>query len=253
MKRKNLVTIVVVGLLVAGAVYLALNSSSVQAAPAAISAGISTLGAGRGHVESEEVAEALGISIDELTDAKTEAVGKAIDQALDLDLITQEEADELKAEESSSRRGLLKLLNDEEMDQLDYYSFLFDALGITEEAYFAAIDTLEQTKLAEAVADGTLTQEDADAIAGQRALLGNSKFTESIKAAYEDAIAEALDDGTITQEQADALLGKLDSASFGFFHIKDNHGDGHRPGGHPSKIHDDLIPEDSETLDDLDG
>ena len=157
MKRKNLVTIVVVGLLVAGGVYLALNSSSVQAAPAGISERLSVLGSVRGHVDSEEVAEALGISIDELTDAKTEAVDKAIDQALDLDLITQEEAEELKAEESSSRRGLLKLLSAEEMDQLDYYSFLFDALGITEEAYFAAIDTLEQTKLAEAVADGTLT------------------------------------------------------------------------------------------------
>ncbi|MFN2304849.1 MAG: hypothetical protein ACK2TV_14050 [Anaerolineales bacterium] len=252
MKRKTLVTLVIVGLLVAGGVFLALTKNSVQAASDTSRTETAILGAKGGHVDAANLAEALGISVDELTEAKAAAVDQTIDQALELNLITQVQADALKSEESSHRMGLFKLLNNDDIEQLDYDTFLFDALGITEEEYIDAVDAVEQAQLDEAVAEGTITQEEADAIAGQRALLGSSKFSASMKDAYQAAIEEALEDGTITQAQADALLARLENANFGIFHAKMDHFDGHRPGGHPSRMHDDLIPNEGETLDDVD-
>ena len=248
MKRKIIVSVVILGLMVAGGLFLTLDNNLVQAASSTSIVEIATFGSGRSHIDSEDLADALSMSIDELEDAKAVAVANTIDQALELDLITQEETDELQSEERSSRRGLYKLLDSDDWDQLDYDTFLLDALGITEDAYKAALDTIEQTQSAEAVADGTITQEEADAIAGQRALMSSAEFTESIKAAYEAAITEALEDGNITQEQADALLTKLEDASFSIFHEKLGHSDSHRPGCRPSKMEDTLTPEESETL-----
>jgi polyhydroxyalkanoate synthesis regulator phasin len=252
MKRKILVTVVIVGLLVAGGLFLALNNHSVQAASGSSTMANTALNFGRGQVDPEDLAEALGMSVEELTEAKAIAVANTIDQALELGLITQEEADELMSEETSSRRGLYKLLSTEERNQLDYDVFLFEALGITEEEYKTAIETIRQANLDEAVAEGTLTQEEADAIVGQRALMDSAKFNESIKDAYEDAIAEALEDGTITQAQADALLAKLDKANIIIFNAQMGHGDGPRLGGRPSRMHEDLTSDDREKLDDVD-
>lgn len=253
MKRKILVTVVIIGLLVAGGLSLTMGDNLVQAASGSNAMTNIARGYDRGHVDPDDLAEALGMSIDELTEAKAIAVANTIDQALELGLITQEEVDERISEETSNRWGLLKLLSKDERDQLDYDAFLFEALGITEEEYKAAIETIWQTKLEGAVAEGTLTQEEADAIAGQRALMDNAKFKQSIKDAYEAAIAQALEDGTITQAQADALFAKLENANFSIFHSKVEHGEGHHPGGRHSKPHDDLAPEGGEVIDDLDG
>ena len=86
---------------------------------------------------------------------------------------------------------------------------LADALGITVDELKAACEAAWEARLAQAVADGRITQEQADMILARRALadyLDRDAIREAIRAIYEDAVQQAVTDGVITQEQADAIL-----------------------------------------------
>ena len=217
MKRKTVIAVVVLGVLVAGGLFLAFRSSPVTAASNDTAQINSLVGLRDKHVAPEDLAEALGISLDELEEAKSSAMESLIDQAVELGFITQDQADELKMKEVLSRTGLHRYLSLDETAQLDFDAFFFEALGISEEEYQAAIETVQQAKLEAAVAEGTLTQEEADAITGWQALKEDNKFNNSIKEAYTTAIEEALEDGSITQAQADALLAELEDENFNRF------------------------------------
>ena len=214
MKRKIYITVVLIGVLAAGGLYLLFNSDSVEAASDIISEKSLLLGLRVRRVGPEDLADTLGISQEELEEARSSAMESLIDQAVVLGFITIEQAEELKSEEVLSRVGLHRYLGLEEMAQLDYESFFFDALGVTAEEFKAAVATVQQEKLDDAVAEGKLTQEQADLITGWQALKENPKFNDTIKASYTAAIEEALEDGTITQAQSDALLDKLEDANF---------------------------------------
>jgi len=121
----------------------------------------------------------------------------------------------------------------------DMDSSLADELGIDVEALQAAREAVREAGLAQALADGDLTQEQFDMMAAREALrdyldpqallaevlgvdevdlegkrlpevieeqgLDMETVRESLTEAHADAIAEAVSDGVITQEQADAL------------------------------------------------
>ncbi|HXF64542.1 MAG TPA: hypothetical protein VNK95_23125 [Caldilineaceae bacterium] len=89
---------------------------------------------------------------------------------------------------------------------------LAEALGITVEELQAARDEVFAEELAAAVADGRLTQEEADQLQAQRAL--RRYLSERLQTAYKEAVQQAVEDGVITQEQADALLAE---PGWGFF------------------------------------
>lgn len=97
---------------------------------------------------------------------------------------------------------------------------LAEALGITVDELNAARDKVFADRLAQAVADGTITQEEADAILAHRAL--RSFLDERLQTAYTEGIAAAVEAGIITQEQADEYL----NGGFGPFGYKGDLGRG---------------------------
>lgn len=238
MKRKTILTFVLTGMLVAGGLFLSLNNSQVSAQSDTTAHPSALIDFGRGsRDDSEALAAALGITEEDLLAAKEAAASKVVDQALSLGLITQSQANALKAQSSLSRRDLYRLVSREDLEQIEYQAYLLEELGITEEEYAEAVASIQQMKLDSAIAEGLLTQEKADLIAGQHALRGSDAFKATMKSAYESAVQQALEDGTITQPQADALLARLDSSSFNLFGGPDGrHGRGdHRPGEMPGR------------------
>lgn len=88
---------------------------------------------------------------------------------------------------------------------------LAEALGITVEELQAAKDEVRANLLAEAVAAGEITQEEADLMEARWVL--QEFLRDRMQTAYDDAIADAVTEGIITQEQAD----QLSSEGGGFF------------------------------------
>lgn len=214
MKRKSVILVVALGVLVASGLFIALKTDPVAAASDALSQVSGLVGLREKHIAPGDLAEALGISLDEFKEAKSSAMESLIDQAVELGFITQIQADELKAVEDFGCMGLHRYMGLDEMEQLDFKDFFIEALGINEADYQAAIESVQQANLETAVANGKLTQQEADAITGWQALKEDTKFNDSIKAAYSAAIEEALEDGTLTQAQADALLNELEDGNF---------------------------------------
>lgn len=148
------------------------------------------------------LAEALGITEEELQTAITTARNAAIDQAVTDGRITQEQADELKSREGGP--GIGKEGSKEA---------LAAALGITVEELETAQQTVRAQMIAEEVAAGNITQEEADLMTAREAVHGY--LEERLQSAYEEAVAQAVADGAITQEQADLLLSQEAGRGFG--------------------------------------
>lgn len=199
----------------------------------------------------EALAEALGITTDELQTAQDAARAKALDQALDEAVanedLTQKKADAIREGSANNQRfsfgfipGRFGLL-----EAVDYQVLLAEELGITTDELAAAIETAQAATIAQAVADGKITQEQADWMLAQdelrsyidpQAILAQALgiTTDELQAsleegkslyeivqelglsatdvsdaryqAYKDALAQAVSDGVITQAQADQLL-----------------------------------------------
>jgi hypothetical protein len=230
MKLGKLMTVFVVGALVISGVVGAVVYRSASAASAAQSGSTDTgttgntppgPGMGGGHFDKgpggytdEDLATALGISVDELTAAYQSANEAALSQAVEAGLITQAQADELKSKGSAfpfgkGRGGWLK------DNDIDFNALLADALGITVDQLKAAYTQAYYARIDQAVTDGTLTQEQADLMKGQNALYANENFQSTMKSAFESAVAQAVADGVITQAQADQILANTNNMDFG--------------------------------------
>jgi ribosomal protein S20 len=199
------------------------------------------------------LADALGISVDDLQTAYDNARTAAIQQAVDEGLITQEQADTMQVWGGLSGRGFGFLhfgrgLRGSASGGLDEDALLADALNITTEKLQAAREQANQAALDEAVAQGIITQEQADQMLAQqnlasyldrntllaqalgmsvedlRAAYDNGKTLSSLMAekgldaatvhanlvdAYNSALAQAVTDGVITQDQADQMQNRL--------------------------------------------
>lgn len=158
-----------------------------------------------GGTSNEELATALGISVDDLTAAYQKANEAALAQAVEKDLITQTQADEIKANDSAFPFGN-RWSGWLSQNGIDFDALLADALGISVDKLQAAYTQAENARIDQAVADGKMTQEQADLMKAHRALMTNEKYQTAIQAAYEAAIQQAVKDGVITQAQADLLL-----------------------------------------------
>ncbi|MFN2202054.1 MAG: hypothetical protein ACK2UO_12655 [Caldilineaceae bacterium] len=201
-----------------------MSAESTQAPPQRFGFGDSRMDRGFGQVSlsSEEsqasLAEALGITVEELEAAQDTARINARDAALAEAVangdITQEQADVMKELDGAwgdGGRGRGRV--DDRITRgygLDNYDkVLSEALGITLEELEAARDTALQNELVQAVEEGELTQEQVDEFETGQAL------RDYVDSAMEDAVAAALDkavvDGVLTQEQADAYLDEWQS------------------------------------------
>jgi hypothetical protein len=182
---------------------------------------------GLGGDDGEALAEALGITVEELETAYAAARTAAIEQAVADGLITQEQADELLAQGGGfGGRGHYGFIG----SQKDEY--LAEALGISVEELQAAQAEVLAARLAAMVEAGMTTQEQADLMAARQAVqnyVDQEALQAAVQSEYESAIEAAVDAGAITQEQADQLLEDLENSlvpSFGFG------GFGGGPGGH---------------------
>lgn len=128
------------------------------------------------------LAEALGITTDELTSAQEQAREMALEQAIEEGIITQEQADRILSGDQAEARKELSTY-------IDRQALLAEAMGMTEE------------ELKEALADvGNLAD-----VMEQKGLEADDVY-EAVRAGLADALSEAVADGVITQEQADRIL-----------------------------------------------
>jgi len=179
----------------------------------------------RGGYTSDELAAALNITTDQLTQAYADARSAALTQAVKDGLITQAQADELNAQSSTAlhggmSRGLKGL-------DIDFDTYLAVALNIRVDELTAARAAALQTHVAALVADGAITQEQADWMVGRQALMDNAAFNSALQGAFESAVSLAVKDGVITQAQAAAVLAQNTDGSF--FGLR---GMGKMDGGH---------------------
>lgn len=231
MRKKLKVTVMVLGALAAlvGLGATIFNPVSASAAPAAAF----TVAAGRGpggHVDAADLAAALGITEDELAAAQQEAYAAGLQQAVDTGTITQAQADEMSAGSADTGRGGR---GDSRLSRygVDYDALLAQALGISVTDLQAAQAAAVTAGLEQAVADGSMTQEQADLIQAQNALRADSAFQTALKSAYESAVNAAVKAGVITQAQADLVLANQSAGFNGGHGMMDGDGFGGRGGG----------------------
>ncbi|MCA9978731.1 MAG: hypothetical protein KC413_23390 [Anaerolineales bacterium] len=157
--------------------------------------------------DDELLANALGITTDELDAAKEAAKTAAIEQAVADGLLTQDEADQLLAGDLGRHSFARSITH---MDNYD--ALLADALGISTDELAAARDEAYTARLAEMVTSGVITQEQADLMQAYENVQGYVDYdalNASVQSYLEEAVAQALADGVITQEQADLMLSEL--------------------------------------------
>lgn len=170
----------------------------------------------RGGFTGEELASALGITADELTQAQAEARSAALAQAVKDGLITQAQADDINANGSAFPfggrwNGWL------EARGIDFDAHLAAALGITTDELAEARSKAMDAHLAAMVADGVISQDQLDLMKARKALAASDQFTGAMQSAFESALAQAVKSGVITQAQADLLLARTaDRGGFGF-------------------------------------
>lgn len=162
-------------------------------------------GRGLDGQDDEYLAEALGITTDELSAARQEARQAALAAAVEKDLVTQAQADALESGELTAPFGgrWSGWLAD---NGIDFDTYLAEALGISVEQLEEARLNARNTRIDQAVTDGKLTEEQALLMKARLALSNSEKFQSAMQSAFEAAIQQAVEDGTITQEQADLLM-----------------------------------------------
>ncbi|HEY9075297.1 MAG TPA: hypothetical protein VIO61_02050 [Anaerolineaceae bacterium] len=222
MRKKVVISLIVAGALVlagiAGVVAYQPVSAAVQqvkdtvAGGAPVTAGawmddIKGWGPGGGYTQ-EDLAKALGISVDDLTKAQTKAKEAILAQAVKDGKITQAQADEILKGTSKTKGFFFN------WKSVDYDKYLAEALGITVEKLNEAYQKAYFIRLDQLVTDGKLTKDQADLAKAKSLLASNAKFQSAQKAAYEAAIKQAVADGVITQAQADLLLKEQTSFRF---------------------------------------
>lgn len=134
----------------------------------------------KGPIDYQQLlADALGITVEELQAAYQEARGAAIEQAVEQGLITQEQADEMLSRDGTGRRGFgFRAFGRDPKGlaggEIDEGALLAEALGITVDELQAAREKANQAALEQAIAEGIITQEQADEMQSRRELLGNA-------------------------------------------------------------------------------
>jgi hypothetical protein len=128
------------------------------------------------HGENDTyLAEALGITVDELQSAKTAAWEAAVDQALDQGMITQAQADRLKSAAGGFHGhglGLLGFLAGDE-DAFDFDALLAEQLNISVDELTDARDHAFEMRIQAGLDSGQLTQEQAELMRARHALEGS--------------------------------------------------------------------------------
>ncbi|MCL4560140.1 MAG: hypothetical protein M1281_05955 [Chloroflexi bacterium] len=212
-----LIVVAVVGVFVLGVITyrtVMAEAPSATPSPAPNKPAHPGLGKGleRGFTE-QDLATALGIDVAKLQTAYQSAADQALQQAVSSGLLTQQQADKLKGRpfgwEMLGGEGWLG------QSGIDFNALLAKALGVSVDQLQAAYQKAFSASLDRLVQNGTLTQQQADALLGRFALANSAKFQSAMQAAFEAAVKQAVTDGLITQSQADQIL--KDGSGLGLF------------------------------------
>lgn len=214
MKKKTIISITLAVLLIGGALLANNWVGQVSASSGTTTFADALTKEGPGGSD-EDLATALGITIEDLTAAKEEAFTSAVDAALKAEYITTSQAETLKTSDAGFR-ALYRYLSETERAEFNQDVYLAEAVGISETELQAAYAAMEQARIDQLVADGTLTQEEADLQAAYKALQESTTFAENMKQAMTKAINAEVEAGTLTQAQADLLIASLDGMPMGF-------------------------------------
>ncbi len=215
MKKKTIILITMTVLLAGGALLANSWVGRVSADSGSTTDALMMMTKGGPGGSDEDLAAALGISVEDLTAAVEKAFTSAVDAALEAETITASQAETLK-EGNTNFRSLYRYLGETERAEFDQDIYLAEALGITKEELADAVAAVKQARIDQLVADGVLTQEQADLQAAIQALRGSSTFEATMKQAMTDAINAEVTAGTLTQIQADLLIANLDEMPMGF-------------------------------------
>lgn len=212
---------VIAGAITVGAFALVLNVAIPQLAsanggPGGLGGRSGFLGHGGDSAPTNTyLAEALGITTAELQTAQQKAAEAGLAQAVKDGLITQAQADAIKARGAGGFEfGFFGHLEAFGGTTIDSQALLADALGISTAELKTAQAKARDAELAQAVTDGKITQEQADSMKAQEAL--QNYFQEKdldgqVRSLYEQAVKDAVTAGVITQAQADQVLSNLKS------------------------------------------
>jgi hypothetical protein len=157
----------------------------------------------------QALADELGISLEELQAAYISARTTLLNDKVAAGEITQEVADEIleDLDDAGHPFRMGRGMGPVGPETLDTY--LAEGLGISVDQLTEARNNVFQAEIAQAVADGRITQEQADLMIARRSVQGY--LAEARTTAYQNAIAQAVTDGKITQAQADLLLANIRS------------------------------------------
>ena len=154
-----------------------------------------------GEATNQYLADALGITTDQLSAAYQSATTEALKQAVADGKLTQAQADQLAARANGHFDG--RWLNDA---NIDFNALLAKALNISVDQLDAARQKAFDARIDAAVTAGNLTQEQADLMKGRYALGNSTQFQSSMQSAFEAAVNQAVQSGVITQAEADQIL-----------------------------------------------
>lgn len=234
------------------------------------------------------LAEALGITVEELQAAQDTARTARIEQAIADGLLTREQADALLAGEMGLRGNFGFGHRGHDLPGADGDTYLAEALGITVEELQAAQEAARAAGVQQAVDEGLITQEQADLMAAAQALrdavnedaimaealgvtveeyqaakeahtvqdlldasgLTQAELMTAVQTAHDAAVQQAVADGVITQAQADALANGRGFGIDGFGGPRGGHGGHGGPGGLAPGDCDPTITPDSSTTPD---
>lgn len=205
MFKKFGIGFIAVVMLLGGVFTFGLSTSPVYASSEAFP----PIGNGNGYgsgPDDEALAAELGITVEALTAARTAAHTAVIDEALSQGLITQAQADSLKANGTQVPGQWLRLAGTDFLNQIDLHALLAENLNITPEQLTTAMQNVQQAKIADAVKAGQMTQADADLIQARQALHNSSTWAATMLEQFKNAIQQQVTAGTITQAQADLLI-----------------------------------------------
>jgi hypothetical protein len=216
-KKRNITILIVTALAVTMAIGAAAAYRSVVAAATPATSnmltGKSTLftqtwlgGNGmKGGYDNEDLANALGVTVDALNTAYQNAYAAALSQAVSDGLITQAQADQLTTNGSAFPFGTRW---DAWLTQngIDFNSYLAQELEISVDTLKAAYQTAYNTNIDQMVSDGNLSETQAKIMKGEYALYNDSTFQTSMQSAFTSAVNAAVSSGVITQAQADQIL-----------------------------------------------
>ena len=149
------------------------------------------------------LAEALGITVEELDSAYQAVHVQIVNQAVDDGLLTQEQADQMLSQDVQMDGRHMRFPG--HIDRGENFNELLAAeLGIGVDELLSAYQQAEEAVLEQAYADGKITQDEYERM--QLRMTMNPYLQESMQNAYQNAIDSALADGAITEAQAELLM-----------------------------------------------